>query len=103
MQRRISENKRTAVTLCLFLLLLVIGVIAWATPGGILGIWDIAVEHGRTFNLGANSDFWSFSLKPRISLLALLITNERFEKIVRASFYISLAFLICSILPGALT
>lgn len=53
--------------------LLVIGVIAWATPGGILGIWDIAVEHGRTFNLGANSDFWSFSLKPRISLLALLM------------------------------
>ena len=38
-----------------------------------------------------------------VSLLALLITNERFEKIVRASFYISLAFLICSILPGALT
>ena len=38
-----------------------------------------------------------------VSLLALLITNERFENIVRASFYISLAFLICSILPGALT
>lgn len=53
--------------------LLVIGVISWYTPGGVLGIWETAVEHGRTFQLGVDSDFWDFSFKPRISLLALLL------------------------------
>lgn len=53
--------------------LLVIGIISMETPGGIGGIWSIASEHNRTFDIGFDSEIWNFSLKPRISVWAWLI------------------------------
>ncbi|PWM79164.1 MAG: hypothetical protein DBX90_09300 [Lentisphaerae bacterium] len=54
-------------------ILLVIGVVAWETPGGVGGIWSIAVEHGRTFNLGSGSGFWEFNSTRRLTIWPLLI------------------------------
>ena len=54
-------------------ILLVIGVVAWETPGGVGGIWNIAEEHNRTFNLGAESGFWEFNSTRRLTVWPLLI------------------------------
>ena len=47
-------------------LLITLGIIICAVPDGISGIWKIAVEHGKTFNVSAESGFWGFDPKTRI-------------------------------------
>ena len=54
-------------------ILLVIGVVAWRLPGGVPGIWQIASDHGRTFNVGPGSGFWSPSMTERITVWPILI------------------------------
>ena len=54
-------------------ILLVIGMVAWETPGGVGGIWNIAAEHGRTFNIGPGSGFWDPSMTQRITFWPILI------------------------------
>lgn len=54
-------------------ILLVIGVVAWEVPGGVGGIWQIASENQRTFNIGPGSGFWDFSMTQRITVWAWLI------------------------------
>lgn len=53
--------------------LLVIGVVAWELPGGIGGIWEIAQENHRTFNIGPDSGFWDMSMTERITIWPWLI------------------------------
>lgn len=52
---------------------LVIGVVAWELPGGVGGIWQTAAEHGRTFNIGTDSGFWSLNMTERITFWPILI------------------------------
>ncbi len=52
---------------------LVIGVVAWELPGGVGGIWNIAAESHRTFNLGRDSGFWDLSMTERITVWPFLI------------------------------
>ena len=54
-------------------LLLLIGVIAMAVPGGLAGIWEIAAANGRTFNVSAESGFWGFDPNTRIVIWYWLI------------------------------
>lgn len=52
---------------------LVVGMIARETPGGVGGIWRIAAEHNRAFDLGPGSPIWGFSPSQRIAVWAMLI------------------------------
>ncbi len=54
-------------------ILLVIGVVAWELPGGVGGIWEIAAENHRTFNLGSDSGFWDLNMVQRLTVWPLLI------------------------------
>ncbi len=51
-------------------ILVVIGFVAWCVPGssGLSGIWEYAAGHRRLFNVGADSDFFAWSAKVRISI-----------------------------------
>ena len=53
--------------------LLIIGVIARETPGGIGGIWSLAAEHNRGFDVSFDSEIWGFSSRQRIAVWAMLI------------------------------
>ena len=47
-------------------LLITLGIIICAVPDGLSGIWKIAMEHGKTFNVTTESGFWGFDPKTRI-------------------------------------
>ena len=47
-------------------LLITLGIIIYAVPGGFTGIWKFAAEHGKTFNVSVDSGFWGFDPKTRI-------------------------------------
>jgi len=53
--------------------LLVIGFAAWYVPGGLSGVWKIAADNHRTFNLGAGAEIWRFSAATRVSIYVMLI------------------------------
>ena len=47
-------------------LLVTLCIIVYYVPEGFVGIWKIAVEHGKTFNVSFDSGFWGFDPKTRI-------------------------------------
>ncbi len=52
----------------------IIIVIALNTPGGIGGIWSLAAEHHRAFDLSPESGIWDFDLKQRIVIWVWLFS-----------------------------
>ena len=63
-------------------LFITLGIILYTVPGGFSGIWKIAVEHGKTFNVSSESGFWGFDPKTRILiwfwLLNLIIQSFQY-------------------------
>ncbi len=62
-----------------FLVLLggILGIIifiALETPGGLAGIWNLAAEHNRAFDLSIDSGIWNFDLKQRIVVWVWLLS-----------------------------
>lgn len=59
-------------------ILAVIGFVAWCVPdasgstAGLSGIWEYAAGHQRLFNVGPDSDFFTWSAKVRISIWPML-------------------------------
>jgi SSS family transporter len=54
-------------------IVIVIVYVACQVPGGLLGIWDQASVMGHGFNIGADSGFWNFDFKQRITIWVWLV------------------------------
>jgi SSS family transporter len=54
-------------------IIIIIAIVAFQVPGGLLGIWTEANNMGHGFNLSAASGFWDFDFTRRITIWAWLL------------------------------